>query len=119
MANPTTAARPGELHGCWQSWQETQVDNVVKTEFENGAVRTRRRFTGKQRIINASVTYPKNLYDKFMDWFNINQQQGAVPTFVKDPLGNEITVQWLAPPNINWLSGAIAFSAQVRMLDRG
>ena len=108
--------RPAQLDGCWQSWTETDIDVVAKTEFESGAVRTRRRFTGIQKRIEATVTLKVELYDTFMDWFHINQRQGAIGTTVKDPLGRDLVVQWLAPPKIDFgKPGDGTFKASVLM----
>ena len=108
--------RPAQLDGCWQSWSETDVDVVTKTEFESGNVRSRRRFTGVQRRIQASVKLKMDLYDAFMNWYRVNQRQGAIGTTVKDPLGREITVQWLAPPQIQFgRPGDDTFTATVDM----
>lgn len=108
--------RPAQLDGCWQSWSETDVDVVTKTEFESGNVRSRRRFTGVQRKIQASVTLPVSLYDTFLDWYRVNQRQGAIGTTVKDPLGRDLVVQWLGPPKIDFgKPSAGTFKATVQM----
>lgn len=112
----TVRERPASLSGCWQQWSETQGDNIVKTEFESGVYRTRRRFTGIVRIIDASVTLPAEQYDMFMYWYNSVQEQGAVGTKVVTPSGNELIVQWLTPPKIQWVDKN-AFRATVQMLN--
>ncbi len=111
----TIGARPATLDGCWKTWQEEDVDMVIRTDMESGAVKTRRRFTGHGRVITASVTLPAKLYNDFMvNWFRINQRQGAIATKVVTPQGNEETVQWTAPPKINWIDKN-AFTATVTM----
>ena len=107
-------ARPGELDGCWQSWQEKDIQQVIKTEMDSGALHTRRRFTGVSRVVNASVTLEAGLHDIFMTWFRVNQQQGAIPTYVVNPQGVEEVFQWLEPPQINWVDKN-AFIATVQM----
>jgi len=94
--------RPAELHGCWKDWQEKDVDVVLRTEMESGAVHTRRRFTGRSRVVQASVTLPAAKYPFFRDWFLINQQQGAIPTYVITPYGEEEIFQFVGPPTISW-----------------
>ena len=90
-------ARPAQLDGCWKTWNEVDVDNVIRTEFESGNVRTRRRFTGRQRMVEASVTLPMALYQIFDTWFQTNQKQGAIATLVKTPYGTEEPFQWQPP----------------------
>ena len=107
-------ARPGQLDGCWQSWSEADVDVVARTEMESGALHTRRRFTGVSRIVQASVTLPANLYQAFIDWFHVNQRQGAIATYVVTPYGDEEVFQFTGPPQINWVDSR-AFKATVTM----
>lgn len=108
------AYRPLELDGCFKEWNETFVENVLRTEFADGSLRSRRRFTGRARIIKASVTLPADKYDAFIDWYQVNQRQGILPTRVIDPKGREQVVQWTAPPVIDWLDKN-AFRATVEM----
>lgn len=114
MASKNIAFRPAQLDGCWATWTETWVDVVARTDFENGSMRTRRRFTGKAKLIDASVRIDASFYDLFCEWFLVNQQQGALPTKVKDPQGKEIVVQWTEPPKISW-PDALVFQASVKM----
>ena len=107
--------RPPELHGCWKEWQEQYVDVIGRTEFETGDMRTRRRFTGRNRVVNATVTYPAALYNSFMNWFLVAQRQGAFGTNVRTPYETEEIFQWTAPPVIKWEEGAVAFTASVQM----
>ena len=70
------ADRPDTLDGCWQTWTESQTDNVVKSAMDSGVVKTRRRFTGIQRKAQVSVTLAADLYQDFQDWYNIYQSPG-------------------------------------------
>ena len=106
--------RPVGLDGCWKTWQETPVDIVLRTEMDSGALHTRRRFTGRSRVVQATVTLPASDYQSFMDWFNVDQQQGAIATRVKTPYGTEEVFQWTAPPQISW-NDVKAFTANVAM----
>ena len=90
-------SRPGQLDGCWKTWAEADIDNLARTSFDSGNVKTRRRFTGRQRQVTASVTLPTDLYPAFRDWFLINQRQGAIGARVKTPYGTEEVFQWQPP----------------------
>lgn len=94
--------RPPELDGCWTSWTEQQVDNVVKSPADSGVVKTRPRFTGIQRRAEVSVKLKAEQYRDFMGWFNVFQRQGAIPTYVVTPYGSEEIWQFLSPPRISW-----------------
>lgn len=108
--------RPASLDGCWKTWSETDLDVVARTDFESGNVRTRRRFTGVQTQITASVTLHRSKHADFMTWWRVNQRQGAIGTMVIDPTGAEIVVQWSAPPQIAWgKPGDNTFTATVQM----
>lgn len=96
------ADRPEELDGCWGSWSEQQTDNIVKSSMDSGVVKTRRRFTGIQRKAQVSVKLRAEKYKAFVDWFNIYQRQGSIPTMVITPYGEEELWQFMAPPQINW-----------------
>jgi hypothetical protein len=108
--------RPAQLSGCWKTWSEKDVDVVLRTNMESGAVHTRRRFTGRSRVVTASVTLDAALYEDFETWFMVNQQQGAVPTYVVPPYGGEEIFQFMAPPTYAW-GGANnkVFTATVQM----
>lgn len=107
-------SRPASLSGCWKTWEESDIDNVIRTEMDSGLLHTRRRFTGTAKRVIASVTLPRNLYQDFMSWFRVDQQQGAVATTVINPLGEEVIYQWVTPPKINWIDPN-AFTATVEM----
>lgn len=106
--------RPSDLDGCWSTWNEQQADNVVRTTMDKGNVRTRRRFTGINRGVQATVKLTAEKYVPFRDWFNRDQKQGTVPTYVKTPYGTEELFLWTSPPLINWID-AQHFEASVTM----
>lgn len=112
--NGPTTQPPINLDGCWSTWEEVQQDNVVRNTMDKGTVRVRRRFTGFNKNVSASVRLPAERYLDFMAWFNDGQRQGTVPTTVKTPYGAEELYLWTSPPTIRWIS-AEAFEASVTM----
>jgi len=108
------AARPASLDGCWSTWTETQSDNVVKSQMDSGVVKTRRRFTGIQRRAQVSVSLKADLYQEFIDWFNVFQRQGSIPTYVKTPYQTEEIWLWVTPPKVEWPEAGY-FTASVEM----
>lgn len=112
--NGPTTQPPGDLDGCWSTWTETQADNVVRNTMDKGNVRTRRRFTGVNRTVQVSVKLPASQYFDFKNWFNRDQNQGTVPTYVTTPYGTQELFLWTAPPTINWID-AEHFEAAVQM----
>jgi hypothetical protein len=108
------ASRPAGLDGCWKTWSEQDVDVVIRTDMDNGAMKTRRRFTGTNRTAEVTVTMPATLYTLFMQWFRVNQRQGAKATWVTTPYGTQEAWQFTAPPSISW-PNKNAFTASVTM----
>lgn len=107
-------SRPPQIDGCWQTWSEQDVDAVIRTEYATGVMRTRRRFTGVSRVVNASVTMKADLFGAFMSWYRVNQKQGSIATLVMTPYGDEEVFQWAGPPSIEWVDPN-AFKATVVM----
>ena len=97
--------RPPELSGCWKTWDEQDVDTNLRTEMDAGAVHTRRRFTGRSRLVKVTVTLPAALWDKFDTWYQVNQRQGSIPTYVMTPYGAEEIFQFVGPPAYSWPDG--------------
>jgi len=102
MAPPVKAPRPAALDGCWASWTEQDIDNVLRTDMDSGTVKSRRRFTGRQRKAQVEVTLPRELHTDFVTWFTVNCRQGAIPTLMKTPYGTEEYWAFSEPPAISW-----------------
>ena len=99
----TIAVRPAELDGCWGTWSETDVDNVIRTDMDSGTIMSRRRFTGTVRKAAVSVRLHAKLYNNFMRWFRVNCRAGAIPTKMITPYGAEEVWAFAAPPQIDWI----------------
>ena len=107
----TVAARPPSLTGCWKSWAEQDVSQVIRTTMENGAPKVRRRYTGRMRQAQASVVLAREYYDTFMGWYLTNCQAGVLPTYMVEPLGVTTSWRFVEPPQITWIAPE-AFEAQ-------
>lgn len=110
-------ARPASISGCFQTWNETQVANTIRTEMENGTIKVRRRTTGIFRQADVSVTLQGDQYQDFVDWWNVNCQQGAIPTYVVTPYGAEEVWRIAEPPAIEWIQAGQkpAFRASMKL----
>ena len=110
-------ARPASISGCFQTWNETQAANTIRTEMENGTVKVRRRTTGIYRKAEVSVTLQGDQYQDFVDWWNVNSQQGAIPTYVVTPYGTEEVWRIAEPPAIEWIQAGQkpAFRASMKI----
>ena len=114
----TTGGRPGELSGCWAAWAESDVDNVTRTDMDNGTIKSRRRFTGRIRKAAVSVTLPSDKYQPFVTWFRTNCRAGAIPTKMMTPYGAEEVWAFAEPPTFNWPDkNAFTVEANIYQLD--
>ena len=99
----TIANRPATLSGAWASWTEARRSGVIRTEMESGAVKIRRRFTGRYRMAQVSVVLKADQYDDFVDWFEVNCLGGLNPTRVMTPRCVEQVWRFAEPPEIDWI----------------
>jgi hypothetical protein len=102
--NVPYAARPATLDGCWASWSEQQQTNMLRTQMDSGAVKVRRRTTGITRVAQVSVSMAATKYAEFMKWFNVNCQQGVMPTLMCTPQCKEELWRFVNPPAITWVT---------------
>lgn len=103
----TTGARPADLDGCWGEWSEQDVDNVLRSDMDNGSIKSRRRFTGHIRKAAVGVTMPAAKYASFVTWFRTNCRAGAIPTMMKTPYGTEEAWAFAEPPVMSWPDKAV------------
>jgi hypothetical protein len=104
IINVPYAVRPAALDGCWASWSEQQQTNMLRTQMDSGAIKVRRRTTGITRVAQVSVSMPATKYAAFMGWFNLNCQQGVLPTMMCTPQCNEELWRFVNPPAITWVN---------------
>ena len=114
----TIANRPAALDGCWSSWTEKQNTNIIRTDMDlAGATKVRRRTTGITRIANVSRVFEAKHYDDVLRWFNVNCQQGVLPTRMKTPYMAEEVWRFTEAPEISWLeTGAFAITTTIEQL---
>jgi hypothetical protein len=71
-------------------------------------VKVRRRTTGMIRKIDTTVKLQASQYADFVQWFEIAQQGGVIPTRIKRPQdGKEIVVRVKEPPQVNWIEKTV------------
>ena len=108
-------SRPASLSGCFQTWNERQVANTIRTEMENGTVKVRRRTTGIYRQAEVGGVLKGSLYADFVAWWNVNCKQGSIPTRVVTPYGTEEVWRISEPPGIEWLQSGDNAAFRVSM----
>ena len=110
----TVASFPATIDGCMATWSETQISNVIRTDMENLTVKVRRRTTGIHRIASVSVTLKAEVYQDFMDFYNVSCRQGVDPARFTNPLGKKEVWRITAPPQIEWVDKK-AFSVAMEL----
>jgi len=95
---------PASLPDCPQSWQETEIDVLIRTEMDVGIEKTRRRYTGKRMAVQVSWTITANLYHVFIDFFETTLKQG-IDTFDYDHPITKVATEYrfTEPPSISFL----------------
>ena len=112
----TVAARPTSITGELQSWTETFVPSVVRSDMESLDIKVRRRTTGIQRTGDASVTLKAAQYADFRKWFEVDCMGGVLPSrFVLPPGCAPEVWRFASPPVISWLAGKVAFQATFKL----
>lgn len=104
---PGGVARPTGIDGCLQTFNETQLENVVRSQSDNNAVvKVRRRTTAAVRVADATVTVPGAEVELWKQWFDVFCQGGVLPTYFKTPYGTEEAWRFSAPLAITWGQGS-------------
>lgn len=103
----TVAARPAELSGCFQSFSETTLPNIIRTQSEdNTTIQVRRRATHPTRTADATMVLKQDEVQHFKKWFEANCMGGALPTRVIHPDGSEQVWRFASEPVYAWQQGA-------------
>lgn len=100
------ANRPTGISGCMQTFNESQLENVVRSQSDNNTmVKVRRRATAAVRVADASVTVKQAEVALWKDWFEVSCQGGVIPTRIITPYGKEEVWRFSAPLAITWGQG--------------
>lgn len=103
------ANRPTGISGCLQTFNETSLENTVRSQSENNSIiKVRRRTTAIVRIADATVTVKQAEVALWKQWYEIACQGGVLPTRFIMPYGGEEIWRFSAPISITWGQGAKA-----------
>lgn len=101
----TIASRPVELDGALQTFTETTLANVIRSQTDdNTTIKTRRRATHPTRTADATLVLVAELVPSFRDWYEINCRSGVLPTRFKIPpncRGEEVW-RFASQPAYDW-----------------
>ena len=111
----TIATRPSKMDGCWATWDEKAEEVIIRTQMSQpGVAKVRRIATGISRVANVSRTFKAEDYANFKLWFDVNCQQGVLPTRMMTPYGAEEVWRFTEAPQITWLEPT-AFSVTAKI----
>lgn len=103
---PGAVLRPVGIDGCLQTFNESQLENVVRSSSENNSmIKVRRRTTAAVRVADASVTVPSDQVEIWKEWFDIYCEGGVIPSYFKTPYGTEEAWRFSSPLSIAWGQG--------------
>jgi hypothetical protein len=117
MATINIATFPQTIDSCAQTWAEKQSPNTIRTSMENQTVKVRRRTTGIQRVAEITITLKSDVYQDFVDFYNVDCQQGIVPARFTTPYGKSEVWRISNQPQIDWIDKkAFTVSMQIEQL---
>lgn len=79
MAALVPIAWPASLPGCCSGWGEKAQPVVVRSNFEGGLPKVRRRFTAVVRSVDVSMTLAFDQFEILRDYFDVDLQGGVKP----------------------------------------
>ena len=95
--------RPAAISGCFQTWSESSLPNLIRSQAEySHPIKVRRRSTAAVRTADASVVVRQAEIADWQDWFEVRCQGGAIPTKIIHPNGTEQIWRFAEPPVIQW-----------------
>jgi hypothetical protein len=101
------ANRPMQIDGCFQSFNESSLENTIRSQSDNNSViKVRRRTTAIVRIADATVTVKQDEVLYWKQWYEIACQGGVLPSRFITPYGTEEIWRFAGPPTITWGQGA-------------
>src|SRR5262245_41192418 len=68
---------PAELPQCVETWNEQALPVTVRTQFDTGRPKVRRRFTGTIRNVDVSMTMAWDKYERVRDFFDVDCRGGV------------------------------------------
>ena len=95
-----------------------QIDQVIRTQTDDGHIKTQRRSTIKRWTINGSIYLDSTQIETFRNFFNETLKGGALQFKWSDPIGGSTAdFLFLSVPVINYESGVYRVSMSLLMTE--
>lgn len=106
MYSGQVANRPSSISGCFQTFSESAMENIIRSQSENNSIiKVRRRTTAIVRLADATVTVKEADVAVWKQWYEVACQGGVLPTKFILPYGKEEIWRFSAPLSITWGQG--------------
>ena len=79
-------------------FSQTQQDTNIRTNVETGPIKQRRRFTQPQTQMVCMIWVPHDLYQVFLDFYNVTLLNGTLDFDFADPITGAATVWRFSQP---------------------
>jgi len=105
---------PTTIPATADSWQEQDVDNILRTQTDAGPGKVRRKYTGVVSNISMNSVLTLEQVIALREFYRIDCQQGALRFSFPDPVTGVTTVyRWDGPPVFNNV-GSLAFQCAMK-----
>lgn len=106
-------AWPTTLPKCPQTWTETPIDVIIRSEIDVGAKKVRRRFTRSRLTISVTLTMEKSYYKPFNDFYKKDLKNGLLSFTYKHPYSGILTeCRFIAVPTYSMQAKAFTVNMQ-------
>lgn len=85
---------PAGLPKCPASWDASWIAPVVRTEFDGGMVKVRRRFSKANRSATATFVLSKEQLQWFRQLYENDTQNGSLPFMLATPDAGMVAQAW-------------------------
>lgn len=80
------------LPQCVSSWEETQVDNILRTSVETGLTKQRRLWSNPVTMVKVTMPIKQTQYTQFWTYYNTILKNGLDSFMFRNPFSNTYEV---------------------------
>jgi len=104
---------PAGLPDCPQTWNETDISQIIRSEVDVGVAKTRRRYTRERLRISATLTLAKSDYESFRLFYNVTLKDGLETFNYEHPYtGAVLECRFIDSPSISMSNRAFQIAME-------